>query len=358
MIDLIEDVTNNPPVFRDYYGGAPGLSFNNILGSVIVTPAGFNAFVNDELNKALKEILLDWCKYLDGEQSAKEALTDDQWLSVESIKGLSQYLRDYDPNHPLDAFKHAYVKPGDDKKDQWGFKSWNAFFSRPFVSEEVFNFYRPMPPLNDNDILSTADSRVYTVATNVSELDTFWLKGHKYSIKHLLNDESLNIDNEPFFYQKYIGGTVFQAYLLPSDYHQWTMPFSGTVKKVVTIPGTYFALSSAFVDPAKPDEFASLVEGLPFLATVSARKIAIIEADNPKIGTVCFIPVGLQEISTILFFNDLETKEKHLNRGEALGCFQYGGSTVCMVFEPKVNIKWEISQLEHVNIRSKIAEVY
>ena len=26
MIDLIKDVTNNPPVFRDYYGGAPGLS--------------------------------------------------------------------------------------------------------------------------------------------------------------------------------------------------------------------------------------------------------------------------------------------------------------------------------------------
>ena len=358
MIDLINDVTNNPPVFRDYFGGAPGLSFNNILGSVIVTPAGFNAFCNDELNIALKEILVDWCKYLDGEDSAKEALTDDQWLSVESINTLSQFLSDYDPNHPLDAFKHAYVKPGDDQLPQWGFKSWNDFFARPFVSPEIFDFYRPMPPLSDNDILSTADSRVYTVATNVSELDTFWLKGHKYSIKHLLDDESLNIDNEPFFYQKYIGGTVFQAYLLPSDYHQWTMPFSGTVKKVVTIPGTYFALSSAFVDSAKPDEFASLVEGLPFLATVSARKIAIIEADNPKIGTVCFIPVGLQEISTVKFFNNLENEEKHLDRGEALGCFQYGGSTVCMVFEPKVNIKWEVSQLEHVLIRSKIAEVY
>ena len=38
MIDLIEDLTNNSPVFCDYYGGAPGLSFKNILGSVIVTP--------------------------------------------------------------------------------------------------------------------------------------------------------------------------------------------------------------------------------------------------------------------------------------------------------------------------------
>jgi len=359
MIDLIEDVTNNPPVFRDYFGGAPGLSFNNILGSVIVTRAGFDAFSNGELNKALQKILTVWREYLDGKESAKDALTNDKWLSKESIITLSQYLYDYDPADPFKAFKRAYVGPENEKLSQWGFQSWNAFFSRPFITEKIFNDYRPLPKIpNKNDIISPADSRVYTVATNVSELDTFWLKGHKYSIKHLLDHESLNSDNQSF-YQNYIGGTVYQAYLLPSDYHQWTMPFSGTVRKVVTVPGTYFALSNAFVDPANPDEFASLVEGLPFLATVSARKIAIIDADNPKIGTVCFIPVGLQEISSVLFFNDLENRPKtHLDKGEVLGCFQYGGSTVCLVFEPKVNIKWGISQLEHILIRSKIAEVY
>ena len=80
-------------MFRDYFSGAAGLSFNNILSSVIVTPAGFNAFVNDELNKALKEILADRCKYLDGEDSDKEALTDDQWLSIESKKLVSIFTR-------------------------------------------------------------------------------------------------------------------------------------------------------------------------------------------------------------------------------------------------------------------------
>ena len=60
---------------------------------VIVTPDVFNAFCNDELNIALKEILVDWCKYLDGEDSAKEALTDDQWLSIESKKLVSIFTR-------------------------------------------------------------------------------------------------------------------------------------------------------------------------------------------------------------------------------------------------------------------------
>ena len=357
MIELINNVVSHPPVFRDYYGGAPGLSFNNILGSVIVTPSGFNAFCNDELNRALQVILSEWCDYLSGPDSAKDSLTCKEWLSIESIVNLSTYLRGFDPSHPDAAFKHAYVTNDNLKDIHWGFKSWNDFFARPFASPDIFNYYRPMPPPNDNDIISPADSRVYTVATNVSEMDTFWLKGHRYSLKHLFNSITLNNDDEPF-HKKFIGGTVYQAYLLPSDFHQWTMPFSGTVKKVVTIPGTYFALSNALVDPAQPDEFASLVEGLPYLTIVSARKIAIIEADNPKLGTVCFIPVGLQEISSVKFFDNLEKEEKHLEKGEALGAFQYGGSTVCMVFESKVNIKWKISQLEHVLIRSKIAEVY
>jgi len=357
MIYLIDNIVRQPPVFRDYFGSAPALPFNSILGPVIVTRSGFNAFCNDELNTVFQEILVEWCEYLSGPSSAEDSLTCDKWLSNESITNFSEYLDGFDSLKPTDAFKKAFVK--DDSLPHWGFKSWNNFFARSFVSPEIFDFFRPMPkpelPI-DNVITSVADSRIYGIAANVSETDTFWLKGHRYSLKHLFDHISYP-DKEPL-HEKYIGGTVFQAYLLPSDYHQWTMPFSGKVKKVFTIAGTYFGLSNALVDPAEPDEFASLVEGLPYHAIVCPRKIAIIEADNKKLGTVCFIAVGLQEISSVEFFHNLEKEEKHLNKGDTFGTFQYGGSTVCMVFEPKVNINWEVSQLEHVLIRSKIAEVY
>ena len=354
MLELINDVIAQPPIFRDPRGGAPGLSFNNILASVIVTPSGFNAFINDALNEAFKRVLSDWCTYLLSLESARDSLTDDKWLSNESIIGLSQSLYDFDPEDPKKAFKRAFVGDNEDK-DYWGFLSWNDFFSRPFISAEIFDEYRPMAdPNNPNLIINPADSRMYGIATNVSEMDSFWLKGHRYSLKHLLNGDE---GGDGRRHEKFIGGTVYQAYLLPSDYHQWAMPFSGTLKEVITMPGTYFALSNALVDPAQPDEFASLVEGLPYLCTVSARKIAILEADDEKIGTVCFIPVGLQEISSLKFFHE-ENKEKHLEKGEALGAFQFGGSTVCLVFEPKVNIKWRVSQLEHVLIKAAIAEVY
>lgn len=359
MIELIDNVVSNPPFFRDYLGGAPGLSFNNILGAVIVTRSGFNAFCNDELNKVLQEILADWCNYLSSKPSAEDSLTPDKWLSNESIINLSTYLQGFNPLKPTDAFKDAYVTAEHASDPHWGFESWNHFFARPFASPQIFDKYRSMPnPGSVNDIISTADSRVYGIATNVSETDTFWLKGHRYSLKHLFNNISDPDNVDQPLHKKFIGGTVYQAYLLPSDYHQWTMPFSGTVKKIVTIPGTYFALSNALVNPAQPDEFASLVEGLPYLTIVSARKIAIIKADNEKIGTVCFIPVGLQEISSVKFFENLENEGKHLDKGHALGTFQFGGSTVCMVFEPNINIKWHVSQLQHVLIRAKIAEVY
>lgn len=359
MLKLIDNVVRNPPVFQDYYGGAQGLSFNNILGSVIVTRSGFNAFCNDDLNKVLQEILADWCEYLSGPASAVDSLIPKKWLSIKSIANLSTYLEGFNPLQPSDtAFKDAYVL--NDSLPHWGFHSWNDFFARPFVSAQKFDKYRPMlkPEKVDNVITSSADSRVYGIATNVSETDTFWLKGHRYSLKHLFNNVSDPENIKEPLHKRYIGGTVYQAYLLPSDYHQWSMPISGIVKKIITIPGTYFALSNALVDSAQPDEFASLVEGLPYLTIVSARKIAVIKADNPKLGTVCFIPVGLQEISSVKFFHNLENEEKHLDKGDALGTFQFGGSTVCMVFEPKVNINWEVSQLEHVLIRAKIAEVY
>ena len=354
MLELINDLVSQPPIFRDPRGGAPGLSFNNVLASVIVTPSGFNAFINNDLNDAFKIVLSEWCDYLNDKNSdSARDLTHEKWLSKESIIILSKYLDDFNPDKPFDAFKNAFVAKENYDDPHWGFKTWNDFFARPFIS---INDYRPMPPSplpsdQDPTILSPADSKIYGIATNVSEKDTFWLKGHRYSLRHLLNS-----DKGGDRHKDYIGGTVYQAYLLPSDYHRWTMPFAGTVKEIVTIPGTYFALSNSLVDREQPDEFASLVEALPYLVTVSGRKLAKIEAKNPKIGTVYFIPVGLQEISAMKFEDNIVGKP--LERGDPLGTFQYGGSTVCMVFEPKVNIKWAVSQLEHVLIRSKIASVY
>ena len=61
----------------------------------------------------------------------------------------------------------------------------------------------------------------------------------------------------------------------------------------------------------------------------------LIEADNPEIGLVAFVPIGMSDVSSCLIHPHLQPGY-HLAKGEELGYFQFGGSTVCLVFRPGV----------------------
>ena len=61
---------------------------------------------------------------------------------------------------------------------------------------------------------------------------------------------------------------------------------------------------------------------------VNARGLIII--DNPNIGKVAVIPIGITEISSITI-NVSEQQE--VTKGQELGWFSYGGSSMALVFE-------------------------
>jgi phosphatidylserine decarboxylase len=68
---------------------------------------------------------------------------------------------------------------------------------------------------------------------------------------------------------------------------------------------------------------------------VAARAVFLIRADNPTIGLVGFVPVGMSEVSSCLIHPSIEPGH-HVVKGEELGHFQFGGSTHCLVFGPGV----------------------
>jgi len=350
MLKLIDAVITKAPAYNDPFG-SPGLTFNNILASVVITPSGFAAFCDNNLNAKIKEILDDWGTFIKSSASLDPAVTRDEWLSDESIFKLSTNLPGFNPKNPsIQPFIDTFVTDSKDK--HWGFKSWDDFFARAFLDIDKTRPITPPPvnpPSKDDVIVSACEGRVYGIAANVRDLDTFWIKGNRYSLKLLLN-------NDPDYASKFTGGTVYQSYLSTADYHRWAMPFSGTIKKAVQIPGTYFALPPALVDPTAVDEeLTSIIEACAYLSVVSARWVVFIEADNPKIGLVCFIAVGLQEVSTV----ELTVKVgEHYEKGYQLGMFHFGGSTECLVFQPNINIKWEVNLFQHINVRSKIGTVY
>ncbi|KAL4071359.1 hypothetical protein V8B97DRAFT_1917576 [Scleroderma yunnanense] len=57
-----------------------------------------------------------------------------------------------------------------------------------------------------------------------------------------------------------------------------------------------------------------------FVVNVATRALVFIRADNEKIGLVCFIGLGLEDVSTCQITEGLEGK--HVNEGDELGMFR------------------------------------
>jgi phosphatidylserine decarboxylase len=77
---------------------------------------------------------------------------------------------------------------------------------------------------------------------------------------------------------------------------------------------------------------------------VATRAVIIIEADNPAIGLVAFVPVGMVEVSSCLIAPEI-TPAHHVAKGDELGHFQFGGSTHCLMFRPGVIADFSLGAL-------------
>lgn len=83
------------------------------------------------------------------------------------------------------------------------------------------------------------------------------------------------------------------------------------------------------MDPASPDHSQE------YIADVATRAIIFIQADNPKIGLMCVMPIGMAEVSSCVPDEKIEPGY-NIKKGEELGYFQFGGSTHCLIFRPGV----------------------
>jgi len=305
-----------------------GLYIHAVLMAVIVTEAGYDAFINDKVNAQFKKILTVWRDFLMSSSSAEVLGTEPgQWLSPSVIKIFETYVGDF-----VAAFECNPDEP------HWGFGSWDHFFIRAFRPG-----VRPLEfPEDPNVINSACESTVYRIATDVKEYDEFWLKQQNYSLRHML-------DSDPFA-PKFNGGTVYQAFLSTTDYHRWHSPVTGTVIKAYVVPGTYYALS-----PALRDDHAILTATQAYLSVVATRALVFIESENPLIGLMCFIAVGMIEVSSC----DITVRQgDRVKRGDQLGTFHYGGSTHCLVFRPETKLDFVVNEeTGHVPLRSAIARV-
>ena len=297
MLVVINHVLTTAPDFNTT--GMVGFPINAILDFPMITPAGLAAFLAPKVNAMFRKVLKVWTKFLDSEDSCYVLnTTSTGWLSPEAQKAIHMDEFIHDPNKPF-----------------YGFKSWNDFFIREFKPG-----MRPVAePENNKAIANACESAPYAISTNVKESDTFWIKSQPYSLHQMLDGRHV---------KKFIGGTVYQAFLSAESYHRWHSPVSGTVQSVHQVEGTYYAeAASEGFDPAGPNNSQG------YIAHVATRAIIFIEADDPAIGLLCLMPIGMAEVSSCIV---TVRENQKVRKGDQIGYFQFGGSTHCLVFRKDV----------------------
>ena len=264
---------------------------------MMMTVAGESLFRLGSFNEALRKILTEWCAFLDSERSAvvlNETVTG--WLSPAAVQELG--LADYE----LDR-----------SKPHWGFASYNRFFHRQIKPQ-----HRPVAmPLDPKVIVSASDGNLTSISRNVKLRDRFWLKDEAFSLIDMLSRSE--------HATRFVGGDVVQVFLSGVNYHRWHAPIQGTVREAYVVDGLQFSDAES----AGPDANGDLSEG--YYASVNTRGLVFIESDDPGIGMVCVIPIGITEISSVTIS---VSHGQRLEKGQELGYFSYGGSSMCMVFQP------------------------
>lgn len=135
--------------------------------------------------------------------------------------------------------------------------------------------YEPKSPYS---AVVVADSRVVTYAT-FPEAHKLWIKGHNFSIEHLIMDRQLA--------RTFTDGSVASFRLSPQDYHRYHSPVGGVVKRYRSMPGDYFQ-----VDPV------ALHSGVDIL-TRNRRDYLIIKSE--EFGYVLFVAIGSTEVGSVKY---------------------------------------------------------
>jgi phosphatidylserine decarboxylase len=180
-------------------------------------------------------------------------------------------------------------------------------------------------PADPDVIVNACESAPYRLSHDARRHDRFWIKGQPYSVAHMLADDP--------WADQFAGGTIYQAFLSALSYHRWHSPVDGRVVKAYVHDGTYYSETPAEgYDPAGPDDSQG------YITEVATRAMVFIEADNPAIGLMCVLPVGMAEVSSceITVYQGQQVK-----KGDQLGMFHFGGSTHCLMFRPGVRLGFD-----------------
>jgi phosphatidylserine decarboxylase len=194
------------------------------------------------------------------------------------------------------------------------FQSFNDFFIRKLKPES-----RPLAPGDDVAIIP-ADGR-YLFIPHIGKSEGFVIKGKKFDLGSLLENESLAAD--------YAEGTMVIARLCPSDYHRYHFPCDCTPGETQLINGWLFSVNPIAVKKN--------------IHIFTQNKRTICKLQTRAFGDVLFLEIGATSVGSI--HETYAPFQPHL-KGDEKGYFSFGASSLIVLFPPE-SIKLDSDLLSH-----------
>ena len=177
------------------------------------------------------------------------------------------------------------------------YKSFDDFFTR-----EINEGYRPFPA-DVSTLVSPCDGKL--TAYSITHDSIFRIKHSLYSLKDILQDKSLA--------DKYYDGTCLVFRLSPDDYHRYCFIDDAEILKRKYIKGVLHT-----VRPIAYQNHSVFCQ--------NSREYTVMQTKN--FGKVVQIEVGALFVGRITNHK----KSSTVLRGEEKGMFQFGGSTIILLF--------------------------
>ena len=222
-------------------------------------------------------------------------------------------------------------------EDPSNWHSFNDFFIRKLSSPAA----RPIAGVGDASIVvSAADAQPQGVWEidedgNIVQHEGVLIKSRQFNaVDDLLGPESTHRG-------QFNGGTLTHSFLDVNDYHRYHFPVSGTITELRKIQAIDAAGGITIWD-AEAQRYR-LECDIPGWQSIETRGLVVI--DTEEYGLVAVLPIGMSQISSINFVPELAVGQ-HVEKGDLLGWFLFGGSDIVYIFQK--DVQFSLSTSNHL----------
>jgi phosphatidylserine decarboxylase len=229
-----------------------------------------------------------------------------------------------------------------EQPDALAYDSFNAFFTRAL---------KPGARAADPDpasLLMPADGKISQAGAIVAG-DIFQAKGHSFSAAELLGDDAAAA--------LFADGGFATIYLSPRDYHRVHMPWTGTLRETVHVPGRLFTVAPWGV------------REIPRLFARNERLVCHFDSD---FGPLCLVMVGALLVSGVqtvwggeeippygsrIVRKDYRGKYIRLERFAEMARFNYGSTVIVLWPKGTVALSDGLASEQPVRLGQQLGKV-